>query len=184
MKKIINFGAACVLLLALSESFYLEAKAEVAQHLIGSAWNETLDTKQPTKPWSWADTWPVLKLTLPSGDEQYVLNSVSGQAMAFGPGHMQESALPGEGKDIVLSAHRDTHFAGLEHVKTGDLITVSDSGNIAHQYRVITTEVVDSSTQQLHLNTQSERLRLITCYPFDALTAGGNLRYVVTALPL
>ena len=31
------------------------------------------------------------------------------------------------------------------------------------------------------LDTQQSMLSLVTCYPFDALEAGGPLRYVVTA---
>ena len=32
------------------------------------------------------------------------------------------------------------------------------------------------------LNISQNHLVLVTCYPFDALTPGGSLRYVVTAL--
>ena len=38
--------------------------------------------------------------------------------------------------------------------------------------------------QQLVLQPAVHRLSLVTCYPFDSLTAGGPLRYVVTALPV
>ena len=34
------------------------------------------------------------------------------------------------------------------------------------------------------LDARQQRLTLVTCYPFDALRAGGPLRYVVTATAL
>lgn len=183
MKKTISISAFLIFAFALSQSAYLEVKAHLAQFLIANAWEVTLKTKQNTKPWSWADTWPVLEIELPSGKTQYVLNSISGQAMAFGPGHMIHSGLPGENKDIVISAHRDTHFASLEQIEVGQIIRVKDSSNQPHNYIVRSTEIIDSTKRNLYIETGSEKLRLITCYPFDALSSGGSLRYVVTALP-
>ncbi|CAG0984458.1 partial sortase A, partial [Rhodocyclaceae bacterium] len=43
-------------------------------------------------------------------------------------------------------------------------------------------EIVDKSETRVLAQPPGEtRLTLITCYPFDALRAGGPLRYVVTA---
>jgi sortase A len=43
-------------------------------------------------------------------------------------------------------------------------------------------QVVDSRRQPLQLS--GDGLALVTCFPFDALTAGGPLRYVVIATPV
>ena len=43
------------------------------------------------------------------------------------------------------------------------------------------TLVVDSRRVRIEINADTPRLVLSTCYPFDALTAGGPLRYVVFA---
>ncbi|MEE2980148.1 MAG: hypothetical protein VYA71_01235 [Pseudomonadota bacterium] len=41
--------------------------------------------------------------------------------------------------------------------------------------------VVDSRRVHIEINADTPRLVLSTCYPFDTLTAGGPLRYVVFA---
>jgi sortase A len=42
-------------------------------------------------------------------------------------------------------------------------------------------EVIDSEKSSLLINEEEPNLVLITCYPFNALQAGGRLRYVITA---
>jgi sortase A len=48
------------------------------------------------------------------------------------------------------------------------------------RYRVDETRVLDKRDVWVLENEGPTRLTLITCYPFDALQAGGPLRYVVT----
>jgi len=48
-------------------------------------------------------------------------------------------------------------------------------------YQVVGVDIVDSRKGSLVLDTNVAMLSLVTCYPFDALEAGGPLRYVVTA---
>ena len=50
-----------------------------------------------------------------------------------------------------------------------------------HLYKVVGVDIVDSRKGSLVLDTDTAMLTLVTCYPFDALEAGGPLRYVVTA---
>jgi len=42
-------------------------------------------------------------------------------------------------------------------------------------------EIADARTTDLRLDDGTS-LVLVTCYPFDAIDAGGPLRYVVTAV--
>jgi sortase A len=79
------------------QALWLQAKAVLAQHLIADAWAQSLRTGQPVKPWRWADTWPVARLTEPGGRQHHVLASVSGEALAFGPGHHPASCTTGRG---------------------------------------------------------------------------------------
>jgi sortase A len=51
------------------------------------------------------------------------------------------------------------------------------------EFRVAFSDVVDSRVQHMVLDPAVSRLTLVTCYPFDAVSAGGPLRYVITALP-
>jgi len=85
--------------------------------------------------------------------------------------------------DRILSGHRDTHFKFLQELQTGDLLRLR-TRNETRDYRVNWLEAVDSRVQQLVIDHSIERLTLLTCYPFDAPTPGGPLRWVVTAMPV
>ncbi len=168
-------------LVCLGKSYWISGKAIVAQLLIANAWNQTLETGQNTKPWSWADTWPIALLITPAGEKFYVLDSLSGQALAFGPGWLNQSAAPGRSGNTIVAAHRDTHFQFMETVQQGELIQLQDRSGKIYHYRVSSMEVVDSDHQKLDIQHHTAELTLITCYPFHALNAGGSLRYVVRA---
>lgn len=158
------------------------AKAELAQFLIPNAWQKTLITGQNHKPWPWADTWPVAKLTGPSGDVQYVLAHAAGQSLAFGPSMLPLSVPPKATGTVALAAHRDTHFDFLENTQQGDRFLLQRADGSETEYHVVHTEVVDSTDNQLYFQQTFSELKLVTCYPFNALASGGPLRYVVTAL--
>ncbi|MGJ8663005.1 MAG: class GN sortase [Marinicella sp.] len=161
-------------------SVYLLAKAQMAQYLIADAWQETLTDGKQHKPWDWADTHPVAKLTFPSLNEtSYVLEGANGRNMAFGPARTITSGMPGEPLSTVISAHNDSHFKFLSQVKMNDLIHIETTAG-EFVYRIKNLSVIDSSKQQVSINSQDE-LILTTCYPFNALQTGGNLRYQVTA---
>ena len=49
-------------------------------------------------------------------------------------------------------------------------------------YRVVAAEVLDRREVWVAKQEGPTRLTLVTCYPFDALSADGPLRYVVVAL--
>ncbi|MDR2239667.1 MAG: class GN sortase [Zoogloeaceae bacterium] len=162
---------------------YIQAKAWLSQALIGQAWARTLGGERHVKPWPWADTWPVARISVPDqGIERFVLAGANGRAIAFGPGHVFGTPLPGEDGNSVIGAHRDTHFAFLRALQPGAEIMVEKHDGGTRRYRVSGAEIVDKSEIRVLAQPSGEtRLTLITCYPFDALRAGGPLRYVVTA---
>jgi sortase A len=86
-------------------------------------------------------------------------------------------------QDIVINGHRDTHFRFLRKLQIGDRLRLSDRDG-DRWYAVAELEVVDSRHYDLIIDGASERLSLVTCYPFDSPAAGGPLRYVVTAYPV
>jgi sortase A len=159
---------------------WIPLKAELAQVLLEQAWQRSGKGSRPARPWPWADTSPVAELQIPRlGLRQLVLEGASGRNLAFGP----TALTPVAGRDVVLSAHRDTQFADLRDLRPGDEIRLREQGRL-RSYRVAWLDVVDSRRQELVLDSARERLTLVTCYPFDALTAGGPLRLVVTAVPV
>ena len=64
-----------------------------------------------------------------------VLAGSSGQALAFGPGHVENTPDAGERGVAVYSAHRDTHFRFLQDVAIGDEIDVTRSDGKKFRYR-------------------------------------------------
>jgi sortase A len=161
---------------------YIPAKAWLAQELMQRAWDRSGDGEIRVAPWPWADTWPVARLTAMSGDvDLIVLAGGSGRTLAFGPGHLSISAMPGETGNAVIAGHRDTHFQFLQDVQRGERLKLESSDGAEHLYEVIDIDIVDSRKGRLLLDSDTALLSLVTCYPFDAREAGGPLRYVVTA---
>lgn len=180
-----SWGVACLLCLGfwqLGQGAYIPAKAWLAQELMQRAWTRSTNTDDRAVPWPWADTWPVARLSAKSGDvDLIVLAGGSGRTLAFGPGHLSASFLPGESGNSVIAGHRDTHFSFLRDLDIGETIVVETIGRRKHLYKVIGIDVVDARRGSLLLDTDVPILSLVTCYPFDARDPGGPMRYVVTA---
>jgi sortase A len=164
------------------EGLYIHAKAQLAQVLVRGAWERTLAGERQVKPWAWADTWPVARLSVPDKNvDLYVLAGANGRTIAFGPGHMFGTALPGEKGNSVIGGHRDTHLSFLRDAKRGAELKVQRPDGVWRRYRVKAAEVVDEKEIWVTRQDGATRMTLITCYPFDAIVAGGPLRYVVFA---
>lgn len=163
---------------------WIHAKAILAQFLLETAWSETLSSQKEVKPWPWADTWPVSRLTVPRlGIDRIVLAGASGSSLAFGPGHLFGTALPGENGNIVIAGHRDTHFRFLQELKNGDEILLQTGSGQNIPYRISEIRVIHENETRYLSQTGAATLTLITCYPFNAMTAGGPMRYIVIARP-
>jgi sortase A len=176
---------AVVLLLAglalFGEGLYIHAKALLAQVLLERAFAETVASGRSVKPWSWADTWPVARIEVKRLNASTIaLAGSSGQALAFGPGHVELTADAGEPGIAVYSAHRDTHFRFLKDVAIGDEIAVTRRDGKTFRYRADHSAVVRFDESGLDPLSGGRRLVLSTCWPFDAMTPG-PLRYLLHA---
>jgi sortase A len=160
---------------------WIFTKAQLAQVLLERAFSQSIANGQPVKAWRWADTWPVAKITMPRiSASAIVLRGGSGEAMAFGPTWLSETAMPGTPGSTVMAAHRDTHFAFLRNAAIGDLITVQRNDGLVFSYRVTSLAVVDWNASGIDRHAAGFNLILATCYPFDAITSGKQ-RYIVRA---
>lgn len=165
---------------------YIPAKAWVAQVLLEQAWDQARANQAASgilaRPWPWADMTPVARLGIDRlGAWNIVLAGASGSTLAFGPGHVDGTALPGQPGHSVVSAHRDTHFAYLKDAAVGDLIGVEQPSGAKSGYRIVERRVIDTRNEQVMLHPEANLLTLITCYPFEDWTPGGPLRLIVTA---
>ncbi|AVT49852.1 class GN sortase [Shewanella baltica] len=180
----------------LGKGLYMQAKAHFAQYLIEQAWTKTLADGQSHKPWSWADTYPVAKLSIyreqaansdieaELNDSLYVLAGASGRNLAFGPSLVLSSAPAGQKGNTVIAGHRDTHFAILNGMAVGRRLSLQTLKGNNIIYEVVATQVVNETETQFMAPSDDNRLTLITCYPFDALQGGAELRFVVQAIPV
>ena len=168
-------------LILFGQGAYIHAKAVVAQVLLERAFTESIASGRATKPWSWADTWPVARIEvkrLHAG--AIVLAGSSGQALAFGPGHVELTPQAGQRGVAVYSAHRDTHFRFLKNVTIGDEIEITRGDGRKFRYRADATSIVRFDASGIDPLTARYELVLSTCWPFDALTPGPE-RYLLHA---
>ena len=168
-------------LVLFGQGVYIHAKALVAQVLLQRAFAETIAGGHPVKPWSWADTWPVARIEVRRlHASAIVLAGSSGQALAFGPGHVELTPDAGERGVAVYSAHRDTHFRFLKDVAIGDEIVITRGDGKTFRYRADGASVVRFDASGIDPLTDGYELALSTCWPFEALTPGPE-RYVLHA---
>ena len=161
---------------------YIHAKAGLAKYLLRSSWQETVEKGDTVKPWAWADTWPVARMIVPEHEiDLVVLEGDSGNVLAFGPGHMTLSSLPGQPGNSIISGHRDTSFRFLENIRVGDSITVQTKDGSMVPFKVVNTKVIDNAVVDMNSVTDGPLLTLVTCYPCDAGVPGGDQRYLVFA---
>ena len=167
--------------LLFGDGVYIHAKAWVSQILLARAFDETIATGRATKPWAWADTVPVARIEVKRlGASAIVLAGSSGQALAFGPGHVETTPNPGERGTAVYSAHRDTHFRFVKDIAIGDEIAVTRSDGRTFTYRADASSIVRFDASGIDPHSDGHALVLSTCWPFDSVTPG-PLRYVLHA---
>ena len=161
---------------------WIHGKALVAQMLLERGWNARLagQDENAAKLWPWADTAPIGRLHVPRLKiNQVILAGASGRTLAFGPGHLSGTALPGSRGHSIVSGHRDTHFTFLRDLIPDDEVHIQRSDGKIVIYRVTGHQVVDARLAKFTDTPDRSTLTLVTCYPFDALDTSGPLRYVV-----
>ena len=168
-------------LVLFGQGTWIHAKAWLAQVLLERAFAQTIATGRDSKPWSWADTWPVARIEVKRiGASAIVLSGSSGQALAFGPGHVEFTAEAGERGVAVYSAHRDTHFRFLKQVRIGDEIDVTRRDGKTFRYRADAQSVVRFDQSGIDPESDGYGLILSTCWPLGAVTPGPD-RYLLHA---
>jgi sortase A len=109
-----------------------------------------------------------------------VLQGSDAQTLRRGPGHLENTALPGGAGNVVIAGHRDSFFWPLRNIQLGDDIFL-DTRERRFHYRVQSVRVVTPRDLSVLAATPDAVLTLITCYPFWVF---GNApeRFVVRAV--
>lgn len=140
---------------------------------------------------------PVIGLDAPVSPLGWSLSTVGEQAISAweslpvgAAGWHTNSAVPGEGSNVVISGHHNIAgevFRHLVDLKPGDEIIVEYAGRDYYYHvseKLILPEKYTSPEQRLQnatwiLPTHEERLTLVTCWPYENNTH----RLVLVALP-
>ena len=166
----------------LGQGSYIKLKASLAGWLISSSWAQRQAGQLPAKPWPWADTRVIARLSVPRlGIRQFVMHDASGESLAFGPGSVMSDVLPGAGGHALVAGHRDTHFKFLGDLRPGDTLAIDNYRGQSGRYEIKGLRVINLDREAVYIDPESEGLTLVTCWPLDALVPGGPERLLVEA---
>jgi len=170
-------GIAALLFVAmwqLGQAGLLAAKAWAAPILLEYAFDMSEQTRQPVRPWPWADSYPIMRMAVPRlQTERFILSQSNMRNLAFGP------TLQVYGKHQVMFGHRDTHFNFLKNLTLKDEILVTPVGQNITRWQVMDLRIMDADDLYVPDQSQDRLILLVTCYPFDGITENSDLRYVV-----
>ncbi|MGF0538699.1 class GN sortase [Agrobacterium sp. ES01] len=168
-------------LLLIADGLYMKAKASLSQVLLNRSFNAELAGDAGAKPWSWADFSTDARIVAPRlGKSAIVLSGATGEALAFGPAHLNGTPEPGDEGTAVIAAHRDTHFSWLKDVEPGDLLEVERGDGTILTFRTSGSRIARWDESGIDPQAFGHNLALTTCWPFGA-TERGPLRYIVEA---
>lgn len=86
-----------------------------------------------------------------------------------GVGQSYKTRIPGYGTPILISGHNNGKMNALQHVKVGDVVTITTNYGI-FEYQVRECAVKNSKDPgAVNLKQDKEELILYTCYPFSML---------------
>jgi sortase A len=98
------------------------------------------------------------------GIDAIVVEGASRKELSEGPGHMQQTAEPGETGNAVITGHRDTFFRHIHELTKGDHVQVQRNGR-NFIYEVTSKRIVMPEDISVINPTNDQQLTLITCYP-------------------
>lgn len=106
-------------------------------------------------------------LTIPVLDDRSIgiIEGADYDALAQGVGHVESTAFPGQGEQIVLSGHRDSVFRDFSTLVEGNRFIV-DMLYGTYEYEIKEIEIVDANDTTVIGPMGEEVLVVSTCYPF------------------
>ena len=100
--------------------------------------------------------------------KQYVLSDTREDTLKLGPGHYNNTSLPGTGGNVGIAGHRTTYgapFGDLDALQIGDRILLTVDSKTFH-YQVDTIDIVSAvGGEYVLFDRGDDRLTLTTCHP-------------------
>ena len=184
-KKIfITLGCGLIILglFGIAKASLMPIKAIIGQHYLEVAWKESLKNNKLSKPWKSADFYMIGELIVPKFKiSRVILNSVSGEALAWSIGRVNNVGYSSSRGPIILAGHRDSHMQFMSKLNIGDKIELVMSDGVLKIYEISHLEVTDKPELKLLSNSiNSDSLILTTCWPFQSIK-NGQKRYLIFA---
>ena len=184
-KKIfITLGCGLIILglFGIAKASLMPIKAIIGQHYLEVAWKDSLKNNKLSKPWKSADFYMIGELTVPKLKiSRVILNSVSGEALAWSIGRVTNIGPSSSNGPIILAGHRDSHMQFMSELNVGDKVELIMSDKVLKTFIISKTDITKKPELAISaLNSENESLILTTCWPFNSQKPGTE-RYVVTA---
>ena len=170
----LGFCLVIVGLVGITKASIMPIKAIIGQQYLEVAWKESLRANKLSKPWRSADFYMIGKLTVPKLKiSRVILNSSTGEAMAWGIGRVDTAQSSSKGGPIILAGHRDSHMQFMSKLNVGDKIELMMSDGLVKTYIISGKEVSDKPEVTLSpVPLGRESLILTTCWPFNSVKSG------------
>ncbi len=96
-----------------------------------------------------------------------VVEGADSKQLAYGIGHISDTAAIGSIGNCVLAGHRGsrygTYFKYLNRLSEGDMVKITDKEGTVHQYEVVSWEVVGPYDNSVKAQGEETELTLLTC---------------------
>jgi sortase A len=136
-----------------------------SQKNLEAAWDQQAATVNASEQPKMSPEQILTRIRVPKiGMDAIVVEGASVKELSEGPGHMRETAEPGETGNAVITGHRDTFFRHIYELTKGDQIQVQRNGR-NFTYEVTSQKIVKPEDISVINPTMDSRLTLITCYP-------------------
>jgi sortase A len=137
-----------------------------SQNELEAQWEQQSTTVAvPGQPKQLSGAEMLTRVSIPKiGLDAIVVEGVSRKQLSIGPGHIIQTAMPGETGNAVITGHRDTFFRHIYELAKGDEIVVRRNGQ-SFKYQVTGKKIVKPEDVSVLKPTEDAQLTLITCYP-------------------
>jgi sortase A len=183
-KLFITLGCGLIILglFGIAKASLMPIKAIIGQHYLEVAWKDSLKNNKLSKPWKSADFYMIGELIVPKLKiSRVILNSVSGEALAWSIGRVNNVGSSSSRGPIILAGHRDSHMQFMSKLNIGDKIELMMTDGVLKTYEISQLEVTDRPELKTSFTSiNDESLVLTTCWPFNA-SRSSQQRYIVVA---
>ena len=167
-------------ILGVAKASLMPIKAFIGQHYLETAWQETLRNNKLSKPWGSADFYMIGELKVPRLKiSRVILNSVSGEALAWGIGRVNNIKSKSPSGPVILAGHRDSHMKFMYELNVGEKIELIMSDGLIKTYIISKTGITNQPELEISESINKKNsLILTTCWPLKS-SQQGHQRYII-----